>query len=53
MTEKPNGTRGMIAFALLMILGLVIGYFLKRMTIGLLLGLAFGLLGSNFLKKRS
>lgn len=53
MAGKPDGTRGMIAFALLMILGLVIGYFLKRVSIGLILGLALGLLGSGFLRKRS
>ena len=53
MAGKPNDMRGMIAFALLMIVGLVIGYFLKRVGIGLLIGLALGLLGSGLLRKRS
>ena len=53
MTErKPNQQRGMISFAFLMIVGLIIGIFLKRVQLGLIIGLALGLLGSSLLRRR-
>ena len=49
---KPNETRGGIAFAFLIILGLAIGFLIKRVHIGLLIGLAMGLFASGILRKR-
>lgn len=51
--KQPDEKRGNIAFAFLIIAGLVIGFLIKRMHIGLLLGLAMGLLASGLLRKRS
>jgi len=50
--RKPDQQRGMISFAFLMIVGLIIGIFLKRVQLGLIIGLALGLLGSNLLRWR-
>ena len=53
MTErKPDQKRGMISFAFIMILGLIIGIFLKRVQLGLIIGLVIGLLGSSLLRRR-
>ena len=50
--KKPSGMRGTIAFAFVIILGLVIGIFIKRVAVGLIIGLALGLLGSGLLRRR-
>lgn len=50
--RKPDTTRGTISFMFLMVLGLVIGIFLKRAQLGLLIGLVLGLLGSSLLRGR-
>lgn len=52
MTKQPDSKRGGIAFAFLIIVGLVIGFLIKRVHIGLLIGLALGLLASGILRKR-
>jgi len=53
MTQrKPDRKRGTIGFAFAIILGLVIGIFIKRVQLGLIIGLALGLLGSNLLRRR-
>jgi hypothetical protein len=51
--KQPDKQRGNIAFVFLIVLGLVIGFLIKRMHIGLLLGLGMGLLASGLLRKRS
>ena len=50
--RKPDSNRGYIAFAFVIILGYIIGMFLKKVTLGLIIGLMLGLLGSNFLRRR-
>lgn len=50
--KKPDSNRGYIAFAFVIILGYVIGIFLKKVTLGLVIGLVLGLLSSGFLRKR-
>ncbi len=50
--RKPDRTRGNIGFAFAIILGLVIGIFIKRVQLGLIIGLAIGLLGSNLLRRK-
>jgi hypothetical protein len=49
--RKPDGTRGVMSFALIIIIALVIGIFLKNVKLGLIIGLALGLLGSSFLRR--
>jgi hypothetical protein len=50
--EKPDGKRRTVSFFFLIVLGLVIGIFLKRVQLGLLIGLVLGLLGSGLLRTR-
>jgi hypothetical protein len=50
--RKPDQTRGTISFFFVILLGLVIGIFIKRVQLGLIIGLALGLLGSSILRRR-
>ncbi|MGN6163296.1 MAG: hypothetical protein ACTHOF_02045 [Flavisolibacter sp.] len=50
--RKPDQKRGTVAFAFVIILGLVIGIFIRRVQVGLIIGLVLGLLGSNLLRRR-
>ena len=50
--QKPDQKRGTIAFAFVMILGLTIGIFIKKVQVGLILGLVLGLLNSGLLRRR-
>jgi Na+(H+)/acetate symporter ActP len=50
--RRPDNTRGTMAFVLIILLGYVLGLLIKRVSIGLILGLAFGLLASGFLRNR-
>ena len=52
MAVKPDEKRGNIAFVFLIVVGLAIGFLIKRVHIGLLIGLALGLLASGILRKR-
>ena len=52
MAVKPDEKRGNIAFVFLIMVGLAIGFLIKRVHIGLLMGLALGLLASGMLRKR-
>ena len=52
MAEKPNKKRGDIAFVFLIILGLAIGFLIKRVHIELLIGLVLGIVASGLVKKR-
>lgn len=50
--KKPDTKRGMVSFLFIILLGYVIGIFIRRVQLGLIIGLALGLLGSNFLRRR-
>ena len=50
--RKPDTKRGYISFGFVIIVGLIIGIFLKRVQLGLIIGLVLGLLGSGFLRRR-
>ncbi|NTS42866.1 hypothetical protein HRG84_18405 [Flavisolibacter sp. BT320] len=50
--KKPDNNRGYIAFAFVVILGYILGIFLKKVTLGLIIGLVLGLLGSGILRRR-
>ena len=52
MAHVPNQGRGNIAFVFLVVLGLLIGFLIKRVHIGLLLGLGMGLLASGLMRRR-
>ncbi|HYO20920.1 MAG TPA: hypothetical protein VER36_00860 [Flavisolibacter sp.] len=50
--KKPDSNRGYIAFVFVVILGYVIGFFLKKVTLGLVIGLVLGILGAGLLRRR-
>lgn len=50
--KKPDNNRGYIAFVFVVLLGYIIGFFLKKVTLGLVIGLALGFLGSGLLRRR-
>ncbi len=50
--KKPESNRRFIMFAFVIVVGYVIGIFLKRVTLGLVIGLVLGVLGSGLLKRR-
>lgn len=52
MAVKPDEKRGGVAFVFLIVVGLVIGFLIKRVHVGLLIGLALGLFASGILRKR-
>jgi len=49
--KKPNSTRGVMAFILIILLGYALGMLIKNVRAGLLIGLALGLLSSGFLRR--
>lgn len=50
--RKADKNRGYIAFVFVIILGYALGLLLKKVTLGLAIGLALGLLSSGFLRRR-
>jgi hypothetical protein len=50
--RKPDQTRGFISFGFVIILALVIGIFLRNVRLGLIIGLALGLLGGSLIRRR-
>lgn len=50
--KRESGSRLTIAAVLCIVIGLVIGFGIKRVHIGLLIGLGLGLLSGNLLKRR-
>jgi uncharacterized membrane protein YraQ (UPF0718 family) len=52
MSTERNKSRGDIALIFSIILGLGLGFLIKRVSIGLLIGLAIGLMASVFAKRR-
>ncbi len=49
--REYRDSRRRIAFSFAIILGLIIGFFMKRVTIGILIGLAIGLMASTMTRK--
>lgn len=49
---KPDGKRAGISFVFIVLLGLAIGFMIKRVHVGLMIGLVLGVLASGMLKKR-
>jgi F0F1-type ATP synthase assembly protein I len=50
--KKTDSNRGYIMFVFVVLLGYIIGFFLKKVTLGLAIGLALGILGAGLLKRR-
>ncbi|HEU4471811.1 MAG TPA: hypothetical protein VFR58_12040 [Flavisolibacter sp.] len=50
--RRPDGKRGAVGFAFAIMIGLVIGIFIKRVHFGLIIGLVLGLLSSSLLRRR-
>jgi hypothetical protein len=50
--RKPDQARGFISFGFVIVLALIIGIFLRNVRIGLIIGLALGLLGGSLIKRR-
>jgi hypothetical protein len=50
--KQPQRSRLTMTAILCIVIGLVIGFEIKRLHIGLLIGLALGLLSGNMLVKR-
>ena len=49
---NPSQSRREIGFAIAIVLGLVLGIFIKRVQLGLLLGLGIGLLAAGMISGR-
>lgn len=49
---KPDRRRGNITFLFVVLLGYLIGFAIKRVQLGLVLGLALGLLASGIVRRR-
>ena len=52
MAATPDKKRGRVAFIFIVLLGYILGFFLKRVQLGLILGLAIGLLATVLVRKR-
>jgi F0F1-type ATP synthase assembly protein I len=52
MSSQSNKGRADIALILSIVLGLGLGFLIKKVSIGLLIGLAIGLMASVFAKRR-
>ncbi len=50
--RKPDSNRGYITFVFIILLGYIIGIFIKKVPLGLVIGLVLGLLGSGLLRRR-
>ena len=51
-SRQPDRQRRKITFIFIIIVALIISFFLKNVRIGLLIGLALGLLGAGLVSKR-
>lgn len=52
MAQQPDRRRAGIGFGLAVAIGLIIGFFIKRVHWGLMIGLAIGLLSSTLVRRR-
>lgn len=52
MAAQPSARRGGVAFIFIVLLGYLIGYFIKNVRAGLLIGLALGFLASGIFRRR-
>lgn len=52
MVEKRDNKRGNIAFILIVLAGYLLGFLMKRVQLGLIIGLAMGLMATVLTRKR-
>jgi uncharacterized membrane protein (UPF0136 family) len=52
MERNPDKKRARVAFIFIVLLGYILGFFLKRVQLGLILGLAIGLLATGLTGRR-
>lgn len=52
MAEKRDHKRGNIAFILIVLAGYLLGFAMKRVQLGLIIGLAMGLMATVLTRKR-
>lgn len=52
MAGKPDQRRGTIAFVFIVLLGYLLGFLIKRVQLGLILGLAIGLIATVLVRRR-
>lgn len=52
MARKPDQRRGTFAFVFIVLLGYLLGFMIKRVQLGLILGLAIGLLATVLVRRR-
>lgn len=50
--KRPGQTRAYMSFVTVILIGLVLGIFMKNVRLGLVIGLVLGLLGSGLLRRR-
>jgi hypothetical protein len=51
MPRKPDQRRGTIAFIFIVLLGYLLGFLIKRVQLGLILGLAVGLMATVLVRR--
>ena len=52
MARQPNQSRGTIAFIFIVFLGYLLGFLIKRVQLGLILGLAIGLMATVLVRRK-
>ena len=52
MVREPNQSRGTIAFIFIVLLGYLLGFLIKRVQLGLILGLAIGLMATVLMRRK-
>lgn len=50
--RKPSSQRGFLSFGVILLIAVIIGIFIRNVRLGLLIGLALGLLGSVLIRRR-
>ena len=52
MAREPSQSRGTIAFIFIVLLGYLLGFLIKRVQLGLILGLAIGLMATVLMRRK-
>lgn len=50
--KRTDGKRAGISFAFIVLLGLAIGFLIKRVHVGLMIGLVLGIVASGMMRRR-
>jgi uncharacterized membrane protein (UPF0136 family) len=52
MSRRPDEKRRTMSFLFIVLLGYLLGFLIKRVQLGLILGLAFGLMATVFMRRK-